>query len=134
MTADSVSPRCESHVVNDLLYFVNFKRKIAPLNDVVAVCDAFYTGDDILDAKKAFFEITGERDGLRFMDRRGKNGKNPSTMNLEDLINAMNKCDNDGISLPVFVLADYSRIPQNNNGNVTMNVSLYDRRNEGADY
>ena len=75
MTADSVSPKCETHFVNDLLYFVNFKRKISPLNDVVAVCDAFYTADDILDAKKAFFEITGERDGLRFMDRREKTVK-----------------------------------------------------------
>ena len=113
-----------THCVNDLLYYVNFRRKIAPVNDVVATCETFYTADVILDAKKSFFNIVGEHEGIRFVDRRGKSGKNPSIMNLEDLVNAMTKCDNDGIAMPVFLSADYSKIPHGNDGNVTMSQLL----------
>ena len=113
-----------THCVNDLLYYVNFRRKVAPVNDVVTTCETFYTPDVILDAKKAFFNIVGEHDGIRFIDRRGKSGKNPSTMNLEDLVNAMTKCDNDGVAMPLFLSSDYSKIPHGNDGNVTMSQLL----------
>ena len=113
-----------THCINDLLYYVNFRRKIAPVNDVVATCETFYSADAILDAKKTFFNIVGEHEGIRFIDRRGKSGKNPSIMNLEDLVNAMTKCDNDGIAMPVFLSADYSKIPHGNDGNVTMSQLL----------
>ena len=116
---------CDSHCVNDLLYYVEFKRKISPVNDVVALCDAFYDADDILEAKKTLFSLIGERDSLRFVARRGKSGENPSKMNLEDIIHAMNKCDNDGIALPVFVSANFAKIPQNNDGNASLNQVLY---------
>ena len=64
------------HCINDLLYYVDFKRKIAPMNDVVSTCETFYSDDAILDAKKVFFAAVGEHDGIRFTDRRGKSGKN----------------------------------------------------------
>ena len=111
--------------MNDLLYYAEFKRKISPVNDVVTICDAFYDPDDILEAKKLLFSVIGERDGLRFVPRRGKSGENPSKMNLEDIIHAMNKCDNDGVALPVFVSVNYAKIPQNNDGNASLNQVLY---------
>ena len=113
-----------THCINDLLYYVDFKRKIAPINDVVSTCESFYSADAILNAKKAFFAAVGEHDGIRFMDRRGKSGKNPSIMNLEDLVNAMTKCDNDGISMPTFLSADFSQIPHGNDGNVSTSQLL----------
>ena len=125
MTADSLQSKCDSHCVNDLLYYVDFKRKVSPVNDVVAICDAFYAPDDILEAKKVLFNAIGERDGLRYVNRRGKAGENPSKMNLEDIVNAMIKCDNDGVTLPAFVSANFAKIPQNNEGSVSLNQVLY---------
>ena len=37
----------------------------------------------------------------------------------------MNKCDNDQISVPKFLSADFSNIPQNNDGNVSLNQLLF---------
>ena len=109
-------------ISNDLLYFVNYKRKISPVNDVVAICEKFYSPDVVLDAKRLFFDCVGERDGMRFVSRRGEN---PSRANLDDLVNTMNKCDNDGISFPTFVSSDYSRIPQNDDGSVSLSQILF---------
>ena len=44
---------------------------------------------------------------------------------MEDLVNAMNKCDNDGISFPTFVSSDLSKIPQNNDGSIALNQLMY---------
>ena len=107
--------------VNDLLYYVDFRRKIAPVNDVVIACEAFYTTDTILHAKKEFYDAVGEHDGMRFVNRRGENA---SKMNIEDLVHAMNKCDNDGISLPPFYSANYTNVPHNDDGNVSLNQLL----------
>ena len=41
--------------VNDLLYYIDYKRKINAINDVVATCEAFYTPEAILSAKKNVF-------------------------------------------------------------------------------
>ena len=68
--------------VNDLLYYVEFRRKIAPINDVVSTCEAFYSSEAILQAKRVFYDAVGERDGVRFVNRRGKAGENPAKMNL----------------------------------------------------
>ena len=65
------------------------------VNDVVATFEAFYTPDAVLTAKRKFFDVVGEREGIRFVSRRGEN---PAKSNLEDLVNVMNKCDNDGIA------------------------------------
>ena len=111
--------------VNDLLYYVNFRRKISSVNDVVATCETFYTADAVFQAKRMFFDVVGERDGMRFVNRRGKSGENPTKFNLEDLVNAMNKCDNDGISLPSFYSCDYANVPHCNDGNVSMNQLLH---------
>ena len=83
-------------LLNDLLYFVNFKRKINPIAEVVSICESFYSVDVILEAKKLFFNrVVGKLDKtdgvFRFI---GRQGDNPQTSNLEDLLNAMNKCDN----------------------------------------
>ena len=110
--------------VNDLLYYIDFRRKIASVNDVVATCEAFYTPEAILQAKKEFFDVVGERDGMRFVNRRGKAGENAAKMNLEDLVNAMNKCDNDEITLPTFYSANYANVPHSDDGNVTLNQLL----------
>ena len=110
--------------VNDLLYYIDFRRKIASVNDVVATCEAFYTPEAILQAKKVFFDVVGERDGMRFVNRRGKAGENAAKMNIEDLVNAMNKCDNDEISLPTFYSANYANVPHSDDGNVTLNQLL----------
>ena len=58
------------------------------------------------------------------MDRREKSGKNPSVKNLENLVNAMTKCDKDGIDMPTFLLADFSNVPHGNNGNVSTSQLL----------
>ena len=113
--------------VSDLLYFVNFKRKINSVADIVSICESFYSADAIVEAKKIFFDCVAEKIGdkndgvLRFIDRRGKGGETPQKMNLKDLIAAMNKCDNDGIDLPMFVSSDPTKIPASNDGNVSLN-------------
>ena len=73
-----------NHKLNDLLYFVNFKRKINSVNNVVTICETFYLSDDILDAKKLFFNLIGDKnDGLRFSSRCGDN---VAKANMEDLV------------------------------------------------
>ena len=117
--------------VNDLLCFMNFKRKINSVADVVAICESFYSAETILDAKKLFFDCVAEKIGdkndgaLRFVNRRGKNGENPQKMNLEDLLSAMNKCDSDGIDLPKFVSSDLSKIPSSDDGNISLTQIMF---------
>ena len=77
-----------STLLNDLLYFVNFKRKINPIADVVSICESFYSADVILEAKKLFFDrVVGKPDKadgvFRFIGRRGDN---PQRSNLEDFL------------------------------------------------
>ena len=120
MAKDKVNLDPATHLLNDLLYFINYKRKLNPVNNVVSTCESFYTADTILEAKRLFFDTVGDKhDGIRFVGRRGDN---PARSNLEDLVTAMNKCDNDGIALPTFVSSDFSKIPQNDNGDVTLNL------------
>ena len=93
------------------------------MNEVVTICETFYSADDILDAKRLFFDSIGDKhDGLRFSSRRGDNA---AKANMEDLVNAINKCDNDGISFPTFVSSDFSKIPQNNDGSIGLNQLMY---------
>ena len=122
MSPNSTDSNPDDFCVNDLLYFVNFKRKTTAVNDVVSTCEAFYTPDAILSAKRKFFDVVGEHEGIKFSSRRGPN---PSKSNLEDLVNAMHKCDNDGIPSPKFCSADLSNVPQNNDGNVSLNQLLF---------
>ena len=113
--------------VNDLLYFVNYKRKIISVADIIPVCESFYTADAILEAKKLFFDCVVEKIGdkndgvLRFSDRRGKAGESAQKMNLKDLIAAMNKCDDDGIELPLFVSSDPTKVPCTDDGKASLN-------------
>ena len=125
--------------VNDLLCFVDFKRKINSVADVVSTCENFYSPDVILESKKLFFDCIAEKVGdkndgvLRFVNRRGKNGENAQKMNLEDLLSAMNKCDNDAIDMPKFVTSDLSKIPSCDDGNVSLTqimVMLVEMRNK----
>ena len=114
---------CDNIRLNDLLYFVDYKRKINAVNDVVSVCEAFYSSDAILEAKVLFYDIVGDGvDGIRFISRRGEN---PAKSNLEDLVNAMNKCDNDGVALPTFCSSDFTKIPQNNDGAIALNQIMF---------
>ena len=122
MTKSSDQSDRANQCINDLLYFLNFKRKVNAVNDVVSTCETFYTQDAIIDAKRQFFDAVGEKDGMRCVNRRGEN---PAKSNLEDLINAMNKCDNDGVVLPLFLSSDPTKIPPNNDGNVSLNQILY---------
>ena len=117
--------------INDLLYFLNFKRKTTSVADVVTICESFYSADAILEAKKLFFDCVAEKVGdkndgvLRFVDRRGKAGNTAQKWNLEDLIAAMHKCDNDGVELPTFVSSDLSKVPSSNDGNVSLNQIMF---------
>ena len=108
--------------VNDLLYYVEYKRKINATNDIISTCENFYSSDAIVEAKKQFFDAVGETDGLRCINRRGENA---TRVNLEDLIGAMNKCDNEGIVPPTFLSADYTKIPHGSDGNVSLNQIMH---------
>ena len=102
MTNDSFNLDPTKFRLNNVLYYIDYKRKIHAVNEVVSTCESFYTADVILEAKKLFYDILGDKvDGLRFIARRGDNSVK---MNLDDLVNALNKCDNDGIELPTFFI------------------------------
>ena len=122
MNSPSVKTVSENDCINDLLYFIDFKRKVNPVNDVVATCEAFYSPDAVLSAKKVFFDVVGEHEGIRFVSRRGDN---PAKSNLEDLVNVMNKCDNDGIAMPKLLSSNFSNIPHTADGNVSLSQILF---------
>ena len=116
------SSPAEKQCVNDLLYFLDFKRKTNSVSDVVSICEAFYAPDAILSAKKAFFDVVGEHEGIKFTSRRGLN---PAKSNLDDLVNAMNKCDNDSISMPTFLSSDFAKILHTDDRSVSLNQILF---------
>ena len=90
---------------------------------MVTICDAFYSAAEILDAKKELYDLIGDQHKeLQFKNRRGEN---PSKTNLEDMIHAMNKCDNLQISLPTFLSSNFVKVPQGNDGSVTMNQIMF---------
>ena len=118
--------KSDNFCANDLLYFADFKRKTSALTGVIAVCERFYSADSILEAKKTFFDLDcvqtkQNRDGLRFVNRRGENA---TKTNLEDLILAMNKCDNDDVLMPTFVSTDFANVPHEDSGNVSLGQLL----------
>ena len=118
--------KSDNFCANDLLYFADFKRKTSALTDVIAVCERFYSADSILEAKKTFFDLDcvqtkQNKDGLRFVNRRGENA---TRTNLEDLILAMNKCDNDDVLMPTFVSTDFANVPHDDSGNVSLGQLL----------
>ena len=113
----------DKYALNDLLYFLDFKRKGTAVNDVVLICESFYALDEIVCAKKELFDLIGNRHNeLQYKARRGDN---PSKAHLEDMINAMNKCDNSKISLPTFLSSNPLKVPQNNDGSVTLNQIMF---------
>ena len=126
MTKDSENTDPESFRINNVLYFIEYKRKINPVNDVIATCESFYSPEKIVEAKKLFYNVLKEKnvEGARFIDRRdGK--ESAAKLNLKDIIEAMNKCDNENTVLPTFLSNDFSDIPQNSSGNVNLNQIFF---------
>ena len=122
MCPNETDQTAEKQCINDLLYFINFKRHVNALNDVVSACESFYSPDAILSAKRQFFDVVGERDGFRMIIRRGDN---PAKSNLVDIVEGMNKCDNEGIALPTFLSSNYSNIPHTHDGKVSLSQILH---------
>ena len=91
--------------LNDLLRYLDFLRKIWAVHDVVATCDTFYSLGVILKAKRHF--LTPLAKMMRYVHRH-VGGVNPPKSNLEDLVNAMSKCHNDGVSLPLLAALPFS--------------------------
>ena len=125
MAEDAAKPDFDrdKYALNDLLYYLDFKRKGTAMNDVVLICESFYALDEIVSAKRELFNLIGDRHKeLQFKARRGEN---PSKAHLEDMINAMTKCDNCNISLPTFLSSNLVKVPQGNDGSVTLNQIMF---------
>ena len=104
MTNKSDSGDVSDMIVSNILCYMTTARHSLRNDDIVRVCIAFYSCDDILKGKDLLFDIIGERSSRR-------RNKDRIIHELEDILKMLQKCDDESIKLPKFVCDSYCGLP-----------------------
>lgn len=90
--------------INSVLCYVSTARHSKTDNEIANICLGFYSGDLIKDAKDLIYKITND-ESIR------RRGTNRMWAEIQDVIDALRKCDEKGIDLPTFVADSYDSLP-----------------------
>ena len=104
MTNKSDSGDVRDMIVSNILCYMTTSRYSLRNDDIVRVCIAFYSCDDILKGKDLLFDIIGDRSSRR-------RNKERLIHELEDILKMLQKCDDESIKLPKFVCESYCGLP-----------------------
>jgi len=85
----------------ELLCFMNQKRNVMTVDDIVKICGDFYTEDEIMNARALLEQSLPER-----LSRR--QGPNKCRVTLVDLLKTLN---DPNFALPMYYASDISRLP-----------------------
>lgn len=73
-------------------------------DDIVRICLAFYSDEDIVKGKDILYELAGEKPKRRRHENRRIN-------EIQDLLDMLRKCESSGISLPTYACDSYDSLP-----------------------
>ena len=90
--------------ISNILCYIATARHAMRYDDIVRVCLAFYSNDDVLKGKDLLFTYAGKK------VKRRRN-ENRILHEMYDIMDLLKKCDEDDIKLPVFVADSYCGLP-----------------------
>ena len=91
-------------VVNNMLCYITTARHSMKSDDIVMACIAFYHPDDIIKSKDLLFDLVGERPIRR-------RNENRILHEVQDAMELVKKCEEEGINIPSFVCDSYNGLP-----------------------
>ena len=83
-------------LINNFLCYVSTARHRMKYDDIVRTCIAFYKENDLLEGKSLLCVKLGDKPKWR-------RGENRLVSEVQDVLNILKKCDDEGIQLPCFV-------------------------------
>ena len=92
-------------VIDEMLCFVVNKLDILPPASIVDLCLSTYSDTEIEASKRVLFDLCADENSTRY---RRRQGPQKNTNNVEDVIRLLQE---KGMSVPVFVVRDLSRLP-----------------------
>ena len=96
-------------VINELLSYSCFYINNSTIDNIKKIVNLFYCEDEIIQAKKVLFDISGEDLGS-FLERKSTNKRSSSLAHVNDIFDSLIKLD--GLNkLPIFVAKDITRLP-----------------------
>ena len=100
-------------VVSELLCFLRCKMASVPAQNLIQVCKAFFSDEEIAKAKERLFESEVEWTsvGVRNIKRKTTIKASKASLDLEDMMKALQAADGACLDLPVFVAQDLNRVP-----------------------
>ena len=110
-----------SIVINKVLCYTSTARHTMKNDDIVRICLAFYSDEEIIGGKDMLYELAGEKPKRRRHENRRIN-------EIQDLLDMLRKCESSGISLPTYVADSYDCLPPSSGFEVVAQsiVSLMD--------
>ena len=103
MTRSSTSAELSSVLINDVLCFVFNQHHVIPSTELSRICRDHFDSKAILTAKRILFEYCESSE--RCVNHRD------AEKNVEDIINLLNSDKIDTGNMPVFAVADLSKLP-----------------------
>ena len=103
-------------VLNSLLFYLVNKSKTHARDKIAEICSKFYNSEEILEAKR----ILSESCGKIVVNRQLRRDEN-FLKTLTDMCELIISLDNSNEDSPTFVISDLSRIPLNDDENVSLN-------------
>ena len=91
-------------VTNNFLCYVSTARHRMRNDDIVRTCIAFYKENDLLAGKSLLCDQIGDKPKWR-------RGENRLVTEVQDVLNLLKKCDDEGLQLPSFVCDSYDGMP-----------------------
>ena len=112
-------------IINNFLCYVSTARHCMRHDDITRMCIVFYKENDMLDGKNLLCAKVGDKPKWR-------RGENRLINEVQDVLNILKKCDDEGFKLPLFVCDSYNGMPPTS-GFENIAQSLMTLNNEIAD-
>ena len=96
--------------INELLTYIIHYRNNSTINNIKKVIINFYNCEEILLAKKLLWELCKDRLDLIIV-RKSTEQRSSSEANLSDIVDALQKLDNEEAVIPNFVAVNLDRLP-----------------------
>ena len=97
-------PEFNNAIINGVLCYISSARKTLSDQTIINICQSFYSSDCIFEAKEILYNFSEDA----CVKRRG-GGR--TTADLTDIISLLRKLDENCVSLPSFLAADFLSMP-----------------------
>ena len=91
-------------IVNNVLCYASTARHSMKTEDIIRICISFYKESDILKSKDLLCELLVKKSIRRRNEKRLVN-------EMHDIMDMLSKCDDEELSLPMFVVSTHDALP-----------------------